>query len=49
MNPQAAKHEETTLRTGLIVGMIPFAAIMRIVPHPWNLARLELWHCFPER
>jgi len=38
MNPQAAKHEETIFRTMLIVGMILFAAIMRIVPHPWNLA-----------
>ena len=38
MNPQAAKHEETIFRTVLIVGMILFAAILRIVPHPWNLA-----------
>jgi len=38
MNPQAAKHEETIFRTILILGMILFAAIMRIVPHPWNLA-----------
>jgi len=38
MNPQAAKHEETIFRTMLIVGMILFAAIPRIVPHPWNLA-----------
>jgi hypothetical protein len=38
MNPQLAKHEETIFRTMLIVGMILFAAIMRIVPHPWNLA-----------
>ena len=38
MNPQAAKHEEAILRTILIVAMILFAAIMRIVPHPWNLA-----------
>jgi hypothetical protein len=38
MNPQAAKHEETIFRTVLIVGMILFAAIIRIVPHPWNLA-----------
>jgi hypothetical protein len=37
MSPQAAKHEETILRMMLIVGMILFAAIMRIVPHPWNL------------
>ena len=37
MNPQAAKHEEAILRTILIVAMILFAAIMRIVPHPWNL------------
>jgi hypothetical protein len=38
MNPQAAKHEEAIFRTVLILGMIFFAAIMRIVPHPWNLA-----------
>ena len=38
MNPQAAKDEETIFRTMLIVGMILFAAILRIVPHPWNLA-----------
>jgi hypothetical protein len=38
MNPQAAKHEETIFRTLLILGMILFAAIIRIVPHPWNLA-----------
>lgn len=38
MNPQAAKREETIFRTMLIVAMILFAAIIRIVPHPWNLA-----------
>jgi len=38
MNPQAGKHEETMFRPMLIVGMILFAAIIRIVPHPWNLA-----------
>ena len=38
MNPQAGKHEEAIFRTMLIVGMVLFAAIMRIVPHPWNLA-----------
>src|ERR1700688_3603142 len=38
MNPQAAKHEEAIFPTGLILGRIFFAAIMRIVPHPWNLA-----------
>src|SRR6478736_9754893 len=37
MNPQAAKHEEPVFRTLLIVGMILLAAILRIVPHPWNL------------
>jgi hypothetical protein len=37
MNPQAAKHEETIFRTMLIVGMILFSAILRIIPHPWNL------------
>jgi len=38
MNPQAAKHEERIFRTVLIVGMILLAAVLRIVPHPWNLA-----------
>ena len=38
MNPQAAEHEGTIFRTILIVAMILFAAILRIVPHPWNLA-----------
>jgi hypothetical protein len=38
MNPQATELEETISRTMLIVGMILFAAIIRIVPHPWNLA-----------
>jgi hypothetical protein len=38
MSAQATKHEETIFRTVLIVGMILFAAIIRIVPHPWNLA-----------
>jgi hypothetical protein len=38
MSVQAAKHEETIFRTILIVAMILFAAVMRIVPHPWNLA-----------
>jgi hypothetical protein len=38
MNAQAAKHDETIFRTVLIGGMILFAAIIRIVPHPWNLA-----------
>ena len=37
MSPQAAKHEETIFRAMLIAGMIVFAAIMRVVPHPWNL------------
>jgi hypothetical protein len=38
MNPQATKREETIFRTMLIMAMILFAAIIRIVPHPWNLA-----------
>jgi hypothetical protein len=38
MNPQAAKHEETIFRMILILAMILVAAIIRIVPHPWNLA-----------
>jgi hypothetical protein len=38
MNPEAARHEETIFRTILILGIILFAAIIRIVPHPWNLA-----------
>lgn len=38
MHAQATKHEATIFRTVLIVGMILFAAIVRIIPHPWNLA-----------
>lgn len=38
MNPQATKREETIFRTMLIVAMILFVAIIRIIPHPWNLA-----------
>jgi hypothetical protein len=38
MNAQTTKHEDTIFRAVLIVGMILFAAIIRIVPHPWNLA-----------
>jgi hypothetical protein len=39
MKPQpAAKHEEIIFRTMLIMGMILFAAIIRIAAHPWNLA-----------
>ena len=37
MNPQTAKHDETIFRTVLILGMILFATVLRIVPHPWNL------------
>lgn len=46
MNPQAAKHEETIFRTALIVGMFLFAAILRVLPRPWNLApvgAMALW------
>lgn len=38
MNPQVTKYEETIVRTILIAAMIIFAAIVRVVPHPWNLA-----------
>jgi hypothetical protein len=38
MIPQSATHEKAVLRTLLIVVMILFAAVLRIVPHPWNLA-----------
>jgi hypothetical protein len=37
MSPQPATHENTIFRTLLVVGMIIFAAILRIVPHPWDL------------
>ena len=37
MNPQKAKYEEAIFRMALIVAMILFAAVLRIVPHPWNL------------
>src|ERR1700676_1591624 len=37
MNPQTTKHDETIFRKVLILGMILFATVLRIVPHPWNL------------
>jgi hypothetical protein len=38
MSSQPATHENAIFRGVLIAGMILFAAIIRIVPHPWNLA-----------
>lgn len=38
MSSQPATHENATFRWVLIAAMILFAAIIRIVPHPWNLA-----------
>lgn len=38
MSSQPATHENAIFRWILIVAMILFAAIIRIVPHPWNLA-----------
>lgn len=38
MSPQAATHDNPILRSALIAAMIVLAAIIRIVPHPWNLA-----------
>lgn len=38
MKPQAAVHDNRIFRTLLIAAMIVFAAVIRIVPHPWNLA-----------
>jgi hypothetical protein len=37
MNYQSEAAEHPIFRTLLIVAMILFAAIVRIVPHPWNL------------
>jgi hypothetical protein len=38
MSSQPARHENAIFRWVVIAGMILFAAIIRIVPHPWNLA-----------
>ncbi|MDP9340398.1 MAG: hypothetical protein M3P45_16175 [Acidobacteriota bacterium] len=38
MKQQPATHENAVIRILLIVAMILFAAVIRIVPHPWNLA-----------
>ncbi len=38
MKQQPATHENAVIRVLLIVAMILFAAVIRIVPHPWNLA-----------
>jgi hypothetical protein len=32
------KHQATILRAAIVVIMIVLAAVLRIVPHPWNLA-----------
>jgi hypothetical protein len=37
MSTQQASSEHVIFRTLLIVAMILFAAMVRIVPHPWNL------------
>src|SRR6202049_5250670 len=33
----SSSQENTVFKTLLIIGMILFAAMIRIVPHPWNL------------
>ena len=38
MSSQPATHENAIFRGIVIAAMILFAAIIRIVPHPWNLA-----------
>jgi hypothetical protein len=38
MKRQRSEHQVTILRSVLIAAMIVFAAIVRIVPHPWNFA-----------
>jgi len=38
MNLQPEARDGQIFRGLLIVGMILFAAVIRIVPHPWNLA-----------
>ena len=38
MSSQPATHENAIFRWVLIAAMILFAAIIRVVPHPWNLA-----------
>ncbi|HEY8714851.1 MAG TPA: DUF6580 family putative transport protein [Candidatus Acidoferrum sp.] len=36
MKPQAPERDAQILRAGLIAAMILFAAVLRVVPHPWN-------------
>lgn len=38
MRQQTATPEKTLIRNLLIAAMILFAAVIRIIPHPWNLA-----------
>lgn len=38
MKPQSTLNDSRIIRTILILGMIVFPAVIRIVPHPWNLA-----------
>ncbi len=38
MNAQPEGRDAQIFRSFLIVGMILFAAVIRIVPHPWNFA-----------
>ena len=40
MNSQPETRDGRIFRSLLIVGMILFAAVLRIVPHPWNLGPL---------
>jgi hypothetical protein len=36
MNSEATRKESMIVRTTVILGMIALAAVLRIVPHPWN-------------
>lgn len=38
MKLEKLERESAMARNSLIAGMILFAAVMRVVPHPWNLA-----------
>jgi Family of unknown function (DUF6580) len=46
MDSQPAERDGQIFRSLLIVGMILFAAVVRIVPHPWNLAPVGVMALF---
>ena len=35
---KSEKHLEWAMKTGIALTLIAFAAVIRVVPHPWNFA-----------